>query len=738
MNRPKSPVRIIGAMLLVSMLVGWILLPSIGIEFESLGSASKTMMVSTYSPHGPILINSDSDFLNQGWPGSGTEEEPFVIEGLNITYEEECIVISNTRAFFELRDCLIVSHGSYTDAAIEFENVTDATIQNCIVDSYQDGIHFMNVNDSHVLYNTVIQAGTAFEFEYVNNCEILNNYAEGVNRAIWNWGYGFRVYYSSHCIVHNNTANDRYYLIAITLAWSTQCELTENRVLDGDDYGICIYNSDNSTIDGNLVHLSEQAFWIAGAVSCIISRNTMSENGGGIFIDGSRNLTIIGNLGFDNADGWQLEDSRYCTLTDNEFEHGLFIEGSSLSYWLHIISNNVVDGKPMGCFVNESGMTIEASSYSQVILVNCSEIQIANGLFHESSGAIELAFCRNCTVKNISVYGYNSYAFYLEHSNQCNVTRNLAVGTGFCAFLIRYSVNCTVTRNTVSKAIGYGFDLYASGSCVISNNFVDGPDWAYSLRSSGISTITSNKAYRGMFGYDLQSSSNCTLFNNTAMANSENGVRLFSSAYTLVYLNRFAYNAVNADDLGTQNEWNNCSHGNYWSDYESDGTYTIPGSAGSVDEHPFALTSDPPEIDSLGDIEYYSGSTGNQIEWQPHADFPNTYAVYLNGMTWESGTWNGSSIVIDIDGFAIGIYNFTIRVNDYEGRSARDMLNVTVMEVPTITPTTSTTTRTSTSTTTTGPSNGPQELNFTTIILFCSVCAAVVLILLIDARRNAG
>ena len=39
-----------------------------------------------YEEHDPILITCDDDFSSQGWPGSGTPEAPYVIEGLSMDF----------------------------------------------------------------------------------------------------------------------------------------------------------------------------------------------------------------------------------------------------------------------------------------------------------------------------------------------------------------------------------------------------------------------------------------------------------------------------------------------------------------------------------------------------------------------------------------------------------------------------------------------------------------------------
>ncbi len=40
-----------------------------------------------YIPHAPIEINSNADFASQGWPGNGTESNPWTIDGLMIDGE---------------------------------------------------------------------------------------------------------------------------------------------------------------------------------------------------------------------------------------------------------------------------------------------------------------------------------------------------------------------------------------------------------------------------------------------------------------------------------------------------------------------------------------------------------------------------------------------------------------------------------------------------------------------------
>ena len=52
----------------------------------------------------------------------------------------------------------------------------------------------------------------------------------------------------------------------------------------------------------------------------------------------------------------------------------------------------------------------------------------------------------------------------------------------------------------------------------------------------------------------------------------------------------------------------------------------------------------------------------------------------MNSTEYGSGVWDGSSVVLDLDSLAVGVYFFTIRVNDTLGHFSEDTVLVTVTE----------------------------------------------------------
>ncbi len=100
----------------------------------------------------------------------------------------------------------------------------------------------------------------------------------------------------------------------------------------------------------------------------------------------------------------------------------------------------------------------------------------------------------------------------------------------------------------------------------------------------------------------------------------------------------------------------------------------------------------PLSIDSPDDVTYDAGTSGHSIEWSVESGLvPGSYMIERNGSVVASGTWDGSSISLSIDGLDVGVYEFFITVTDYIGRTVTDTVLVTVLSSTTGTTTTDTT-----------------------------------------------
>jgi parallel beta-helix repeat protein len=259
-----------------------------------------------YTSHAPIYIDGDGDFT--GFPGSGTEGDPYIIENYGIhqtEWYEPCIEVKNTAKYFIIRDNLVTA--DYW-SAIRIENVTSGTaeivnniceycavaiavldtnstkiIDNDISYSFERGINILSSTHTYITGNTVYFTGMGL-FYYPTSCSVYLEYSHnsilldnsfikgGYNNLqlkvsddvyIYNntfsentphpgpYSYGFELNFCDRINVVNNTISDTERCIV-----ADQCDygIYENNTLSkASEYGFYVTNSAETIIIGNLI-----------------------------------------------------------------------------------------------------------------------------------------------------------------------------------------------------------------------------------------------------------------------------------------------------------------------------------------------------------------------------------------------------------------------------------------------------------------------------------------------------
>ncbi|MFW9849302.1 MAG: hypothetical protein ACFFF4_09180 [Candidatus Thorarchaeota archaeon] len=123
-----------------------------------------------------------------------------------------------------------------------------------------------------------------------------------------------------------------------------------------------------------------------------------------------------------------------------------------------------------------------------------------------------------------------------------------------------------------------------------------------------------------------------------------------------------------------------------------------------------------PLLNSPADITMAQNSTGNTLTWVASDPNPDQFVLLVNSTVVDSGVWSGSSVEVDLDDLAEGVYFFTIRVNDTVGHMSEDTVLVTV----------------------TPPSafGLPEWLDTTTLLLIVIGVLALIIIILALRRRK--
>ena len=197
-----------------------------------------------------IVIKSDEQFTgaNGVASGSGSQSDPYIIEGLTINYLYDAITISSTTKYFVIRDCQIKA-GQY---GVSLSTLSNGKVENCVFTDCGLAIWFGNCSE-------ILLSGNTME-----NCGVANQMPDDDSKNV---------------IISNNT------------------------ITGSQDCGIELRDLTNSTLTGNIIkNNNSQGIDMFQVTSCTVSGNTCTGNRGGISISGSDN-TIDNNDASNNGYG---------------------------------------------------------------------------------------------------------------------------------------------------------------------------------------------------------------------------------------------------------------------------------------------------------------------------------------------------------------------------------------------------------------------------------------------------
>ncbi|MFX1548513.1 MAG: NosD domain-containing protein [Promethearchaeota archaeon] len=218
---------------------------------------TKRGKIETKTPHDPILITSDSQFTELGFLGSGSMEDPYRIEGLEITATNgDLISINNTTVTFHIINNYL--DGSTTaSSGIRLSNVQHARIEKNLISNCEDGIRVSNTSEIICINNNItLNNKFGIFFERVINSNITSNVVQKNN------GNGIHIKNSQTIRVSNNSIHDhqdgKHTQNNILLDHTSKTVITENELFKSI-YGINLLNSaHDNTITNNTIQLNQK------------------------------------------------------------------------------------------------------------------------------------------------------------------------------------------------------------------------------------------------------------------------------------------------------------------------------------------------------------------------------------------------------------------------------------------------------------------------------------------------
>ena len=521
--------------LLLVILLGLVIISDVPIIIERestrVASPPSVHVESQYSPHDPIVITSNQDFVDQGWPGNGIKGNPYLIQDLSITSSERCISISTTDVYFKIIDCYFFNVTDWNNCiGVSLEEADNGVIENCT---------FFNM-----LYGVYIR--------HSDNITIVFNEIDTTTYASIN------LYQSSGCEVFNNSIiNIRN--IGIN-ADEVVDVLFENNSFSNEFYGMTLDESVNCTLKNN--EFEKVGLWIRGTESDHFLTNIFESN----TVD-TKPISVLTNRSSETIDASSHGQLFLFNSSDCIVENAVFSD-RSVGVSLAVCNN---------CLVKNLN-----STYSQICLVElqlCNNTQVARCNIAESYNAgFRFLYTVDCSLIECET-GYSpihyDYGVGIDMYNNVNTTifHNVFHVRGISGV---ENIDCLIIDNTVEGIASVG----CSGI-----HFSD---------SHNI-TLRGNELHELDIGIEFAwGSTNCTIFDNLIHDNHRYGIKLGENEVACegfrIYNNSFWYNDLgHAIDNGNSNYWDDgISLGNQWDDYNGTGVYDIPGSAGSVDHFPRA------------------------------------------------------------------------------------------------------------------------------------------------------
>jgi parallel beta-helix repeat protein len=495
-------------------------------------------MIVAYTPHPPIVIYHDDNFTQQGWPGDGSAENPFTIEGLEIDLGGAigyCINITNTRVNFTIKNCYF----------------TGANVPSFWVDSA--GVYLKNVTNGDIVNNICTNNWYAISLRNSTGSIVANN------TCSYNLDRGICLEQGSdYTIIKNNTCkyNTNY---SIFLSSSHHNDVFNNTCSDNSQDGIYAYNSQYNLFDNNTCYSNTQhgiyLHWL-NYYNDIINNTCFDNDFNGISLYISRYNFLANNTCKSNYDGIRLVYSDHNDIiknncSDNIYEGIILTCGSNYN----LVANNTCSDNNFGIGVIGSfvlGIGIKGSNHNTLVNNTC-EKNPNYGIHLEGYSSQNVVLNNTCANNTCSDGGYG---FYTLHANSTILANNTCERNEYGIYISIFSFHSNITNNNCSEN-DYGIYVYSLFNTINNNNCSDNDfigiiitgsnntvfnNTCSDHESSGIyvqgsdhNLLTNNTCERNYYGIIIDYNSNYNnVTENTCSDNNGNGIRVDESNHNLL------------------------------------------------------------------------------------------------------------------------------------------------------------------------------------------------------------
>ncbi len=372
-------------------------------------------------------------------------------------------------------------------------------IEGLLIASDDTCISISDTSSQFVIRNCLLSShnefeGTGLEILDVHNGMIQNCTITGKERGVW-----IRDTYFVRFINNTVSGNGRG---GAGFSSCTDCEIMNNT-----------FCTNSVKVVTSIDHQSGHGLWLGGCSGCIVRDNIVYDNEGfGIQLHQSTDCIVLNN-----------------TLINNGFSLW-FQPGES---WDVDLSNNSVNGLPV-CYLRDlTNCSINTVGYGQLIVYNCSNVNITGSDFSNGTLGIFMKDCESCQVSGANA-SYGHTGIEIGYSDNCTFIDCIASNNRRAGVLLYDSKTCSILGSTFLRN-KYGIWSSWSNSSIIMDSFFDsssvdlvlgtqtnirvdrnvltGDSQSLSVQCWG-GTIVNNSVYDNEHGLILEYCENLTLADN--------------------------------------------------------------------------------------------------------------------------------------------------------------------------------------------------------------------------------
>ena len=516
------------------------------------------------------------------------------------------------------------SNLSDDDFGISAYNIVGIAVTNNTFSRNRYGLFCYECSDVGVNENTFAAHYSSIEITAGGlNVSVSNNTVLASNQ------WGLRFDYLVNVTVSGNTIGGSGDAGVYTFS-DTDVTFRDNNFSSNGNQGIRLYQDSRVVLERNLVEGNALGIEIGGVFNGTVRQNRIARNAHeGVLIYNSLDVAFRGNqIEMNGGNGIGMFWDEHLIISSNTFiDDGVYLQGDlsqqdSLEHFnSHVISaDNLVNGRPLAYYKDCNGATVDGASVGQLIVVNCTNVRIANLTVTDANLGIQTDFVDGLTITASTVSGNDFAGVWIWKASNVTVARsNVSFNAAGIALT---AVDHVDLVENVLESNGYGIEVSLCQNVGLWTNEVVDSHWAgIAIDGSPYLHAEGNRVLRSVYdGIDIGSPDG-EFTGNQVAGNGANGIFLYSgprvkiwgnwiesNAYGVsvfygnsnrIYHNDFVNNSIQATVSSANSlAWDDGypSGGNYWSDYAG------------VDRCSGPNQDICPSPDSIGDTPYVVGS----------------------------------------------------------------------------------------------------------------------------------